>query len=229
LVQLLSVTVINESENEEPENKEPENSVNTDEKPPPCSLVDFINEFCDLEGRTARYVTIGSEASISNVVLEGTTTNLGWVSNALLTEGSSLKWGVLTGYIVNQGILAGFDFRGAVLEGGLLSGMITNNSQVKGIIKDVSLAPNTKISGGLVGGYLIGDASAPARLENLKVTNGSYLENIIIGNNVKLGDDVTYGPGVQFINQLALIPGQYINRVLRADGRHNHWTKWQTL
>ena len=211
-------TVINESENEEPENKEPENSVNTDEKPPPCSLVDFINEFCDLEGRTARYVTIGSEASISNVVLEGTTTNLGWVSNALLTEGSSLKWGVLTGYIVNQGILAGFDFRGAVLEGGLLSGMITNNSQVKGIIKDVSLAPNTKISGGLVGGYLIGDASAPARLENLKVTNGSYLENIIIGNNVKLGDDVTYGPGVQFINQLALIPGQYINRVLRADG-----------
>jgi acetyltransferase-like isoleucine patch superfamily enzyme len=184
----------------------------------PCPLVEYINEICNLGGETARYAIIGSEANISNVVLEGTTTNLGWVSNALLTEGSSLRGGIITGYFTNQGLLADFDFRGAVLEGGMLSGIITNRSPIKGIIKNVDLAANTTISEGRVGGYLIGDDDAPARFDNLRITNGTYLENIIIGNNVEILGDVTYGPGVRFLDEPERFSEEHFDKVVQADG-----------
>ncbi|MBE9562944.1 MAG: hypothetical protein IMF12_08800, partial [Proteobacteria bacterium] len=69
---------------------------------------------------------------------------------------------------------------------------------VNGIIIDVTLAPNTRITGGRLGGKIIGNASVPAILENLVITNGTYLSNVIISNNVTSVGKVEYGPGVQF-------------------------------
>jgi hypothetical protein len=137
---------------------------------------------------------------ISSGTLVGTLTNQGRVSNLTLEPYSQLTGGIVTGYIINHGEMANFEFRGAVIEGGVLAGDIFNTSQIGGYFREVQLAAGTYLNGGQLAGEISGDAQAPALLEDLEIEAGSYLEYVTIGEGVELAATVTFGEGVQFNN-----------------------------
>ncbi len=119
------------------------------------------------------------------------------LSNSTIKAGATVRGGILSGYITNEGILADFDFRGASIIGGTLSGTITNNSKVGGWFQDVHLAPNTYINGGILKGEIVGDIEIPALLENLEIKSGAKLSGVIIGDNVHISENVVLGEGVE--------------------------------
>ncbi|MEK8020824.1 MAG: hypothetical protein VSS75_028475, partial [Candidatus Parabeggiatoa sp.] len=143
-------------------------------------------------------VVVGENASMSHAIFEGEIDNEGLISNSLIAPTALLTGGLLSGYIENEGTLKDFEFRGLSIIGGTLAGNITNSSQVGGYFQDVQLAPNTEITGGQLSGTIIGEAQAPAWLENLSIKSGSHLDNVIIAHNVTLGESVTLGEGVRW-------------------------------
>ncbi len=165
-----------------------------------CSLGNVIQTTCNFNGNTAEDILIEENGNISYAIFTTNINNKGRISNSEITADSTITGGILSGYIDNKGILADFEFLGAEISGGTLVGNIVNNSDasVNGIIRDVLLAPNTRITGGRLGGRIIGNADVPAILENLVITDGSYLSNVIIGNDVTSIGKVEYGPGIQF-------------------------------
>ena len=118
-------------------------------------------------------------ARLDSVTIEGS------VSNVIIGQ-----------KVINKGTIADSEFRGMQLSGGTLSGYITNT--FAGTIEDVRLGKNMTLSGGYLAGEIIGDAKAPAKLENVIISSQSQLENVIIGANVSLGKDVKLGTGVLF-------------------------------
>ncbi|HID99624.1 MAG TPA: hypothetical protein EYP59_04960 [Thiotrichaceae bacterium] len=58
-------------------------------------------------------------------------------------------------------------------------------------LQDVQFAADTTLSGGRLTGTIIGTAKSPALLENVVVSSGSHLENLIIGEQVILENEVT--------------------------------------
>jgi NDP-sugar pyrophosphorylase family protein len=64
------------------------------------------------------------------------------------------------------------------------------------ILENVKLPANFVMKGGQLRGIIIGQEDAPARLENVKIAAGSYLESVIIGNNVTLAENVRFGKNV---------------------------------
>lgn len=143
---------------------------------------------------------IGTYGNLSNAVLQGTVENEGWVANVTLEANSRLHGGIVTGSIFNAGVLADFEFRGGSIQGGTLAGTIINLNRLgKALFKDVHLAAGTHIRGGYLSGEIVGEASAPALLDDLVVEAGSFLDYVIIGKNVKLANNVTLGTHVQFL------------------------------
>ncbi len=173
---------------------------------PACPTSGTINDICNGQRQqTLTNVSVGEDGRVSNVDLEGTITNKGWVSNATIKPNASLSGGIVTGYITNQGTMSDFKFSGEKLTGGTLSGVITNTQG--GTIKNVHLTANAQISGGKVCD-IFGDIEAPALLENLKVQAGCELSGVIIGDNVQLPNDVKLGKGVRVTNN-TLIPNDF--------------------
>jgi NDP-sugar pyrophosphorylase family protein len=81
----------------------------------------------------------------------------------------------------------------------------------------VYLSAGTRFSG-IIGGKITGDpnnaynASAPL-LENATVKAGSYLSNVTIGNNVTLGEDITY-TNVRFQKSKKLTDGTLAGKIM---------------
>ncbi|MDM8565372.1 choice-of-anchor D domain-containing protein [Candidatus Halobeggiatoa sp. HSG11] len=165
-----------------------------------CSTGNVINTTCNFGWDDAEDILIEEKGNVSNMIIKSDIKNNGRIANSEITKGKKVTGGILSGYIDNKGILADFEFLGAEIRGGKLVGNIVNNSDdtVDGIIIDVSLAPNTRITGGRLGGRIIGNSIVPAILEDLVITDGTYLTNVIIGNNVTSVGEVEYGPGIQF-------------------------------
>ncbi len=158
-----------------------------------------ISSTCNASGNTLPCnVTIEEGASVAQAVFECDAENKGWLSNSTIKAGATIQGGILTGGISNDGILADFDFRGSSIIGGTLSGLIVNNSQVGGYFQDVSLAPDTQISGGELKGNIMGDADAPALIEKAEILEGSQLSSVTIGENTQVATDVKIGAGVRF-------------------------------
>ncbi|BAP56956.1 hypothetical protein THII_2659 [Thioploca ingrica] len=166
---------------------------------PPCYTSSLVDWVCNAPGQKLTDLTVGPNGMISSGTLVGTLTNQGRVSNLTLEPHSRLTGGIVTGYIINHGEMANFEFRGAVIEGGVLAGQIINTSQVGGYFRDVQLAAGTHLIGGQLVGEISGEAQAPALLEHLEIQTGSHLENVTIGEGVKLAVEVNLGEGVQFI------------------------------
>lgn len=147
-------------------------------------------------GKTLEYqVSITKDGNISNATFACDADNQGWVSNSTIKAGATLRGGVLTGYIVNEGTIADIEFLGASLKGGgTLAGKIVNSSRVGGTFKNIKLAANAEISGGVLEGDIVGDETAPATLNNVKVKAGSKLTGVTLGKNVKLGKGVVIKP-----------------------------------
>ena len=171
-----------------------------------CRDGNVINTTCSFDWDNVEDIVIEEKGNVSHLVIKSNIKNKGRISNAEITKYSRVTGGILSGYIKNSGTLAGFEFLGAEIRGGKLAGDIVNNSEVDGIILDVSLAPNTRITGGRLGGRIIGNTSVPAILEDLIITDGTYLSNVIIDNNVTSEGNVKYGPGVQFYFGTKTVP-----------------------
>jgi uncharacterized protein YkwD/acetyltransferase-like isoleucine patch superfamily enzyme len=68
------------------------------------------------------------------------------------------------------------------------------------VIRNVRLEAATTITGGTLAGTIRGDASAPATLNNLQIANSARLSDVIIGDGVTFGENVTL-TNVQFTGQ----------------------------
>jgi len=158
----------------------------------PCPSTGVINSVCNNRGGVIRDATFETQAKVAGGDLEGTIDNRGFVAQVTIQPGTELHGGTLSGYIVNQGTLADFQFVGAAITGGLLAGTVTNESKVGGTFIDVTLAPNTHLSGGKLQGEIRGDKTAPALLEDLRIIAGSRLSGVTLGNNVIVEEGVIF-------------------------------------
>jgi len=149
----------------------------------------------DIDGK----IEVDSAGYLSNGIVTKPLTNKGWVANLTIEETGSLTGGIVTGSIINKGEMSHFEFRGDVLSGGKLAGVIKNNSPnvcfsdgiVRGVIKDVSLAANTRILGGRLSGKIVGDSQYPARLAKVILTGTTSLTNVLLEEDVTIEQDTT--------------------------------------
>jgi hypothetical protein len=166
---------------------------------PPLNIEDclptnhWLNTVCDAQGRSVSDLEIGKYGNLSHAVIEGTLLNQGWVSNSIITPQGALIGGVVTGYIVNAGQMADFEFRGATINGGTLAGTIVNKSQVVEALIDINFAAHAHLIGGTLKGHISGDPQAPALLEDVTIEAGSHLSGVILGNGTTLGQGVVFG------------------------------------
>jgi len=147
-------------------------------------------------------ITIGKQSNLSNVVISAKVENQGFLSNLTIKSGGEIKGGILSGYITNQGLLSDFTFLGATLTGGILAGNIVNNSQVGGKFINVTLAPGTKITGGILEGKIQGDCKNPAVLDKVRIKAGSVLSCVKLGKDVKMDKDVVLRPLIESVTPL---------------------------
>ncbi|OQW90893.1 MAG: hypothetical protein BWK78_05975 [Thiotrichaceae bacterium IS1] len=158
---------------------------------PSCSNEgETIESSCVGQEQVLKVSKIEEQASISNIIIDSSIENHGWISNSKVTPNGSLTGGTLTGYISNEGTITNVDFVGAELKGGMLSGKIVNNSKIGGVIKDVKLDKDTVLQGGNIEGNIEGNCDSPALLEDVTVKTGSTLSCVVLGKNVKLEGDV---------------------------------------
>ncbi|EDN67742.1 hypothetical protein BGP_3095 [Beggiatoa sp. PS] len=156
-----------------------------------CPTTGKIDKVCRNQTQVITDTILDKQASIAGGELAGTIENQGLISNVTVQPEAQVNGGKLTGSIINQGTLANIEFLGNQITGGTLSGTITNNSQVGGTLKDVQLAPQTRIKGGYLQGDITGDADEPALLENLTIKGNSHLTNVSLAPDVIVKGDVT--------------------------------------
>jgi hypothetical protein len=172
-------------------------------KPSGCLLVD-------------ENLKILEDKNLFNAILEGSMTNTGWISNLTITPEGHLTGGIVTGYIVNEGLMEDFEFCGMSIIGGTLGGTITNSSP-QSYIQDVHLAPNAHLIGGQLHGEITGDEKSPALVEAAKIDGKVVLTNLIIGAGTDLAEGVTIGEGVRFANATLISAGLDFTEALSSD------------
>lgn len=174
-----------------------------------------IDSSCNASGNILPCnVTIEEDVTVSQAVFECDAENKGWISNSTIKAGATVQGGILTGGISNDGMLADFDFRGSSIIGGMLSGIIVNNSKVGGYFQDVSLAPDTQISGGRLKGKIMGEADAPALIKEAKILEGSQLSSVTIGENTQVAKGVKIGAGVRLTHNVQIPTGTNLTAAL---------------
>ncbi len=161
--------------------------------PPPisettCLSLQNITDNCDAANKTLGDVEIQSSGSVSHAIFTSKINNQGWVGNSTLLRTATLQGGIVTGDITNLGRMNDFEFRGDELYGGSLGGRVM---VTRGILRNISLIANSYVQGGRLSGEIIGDAAAPALLENTTIAAGSHLVDVILGKNVVLETNVT--------------------------------------
>jgi hypothetical protein len=163
---------------------------------PTCQMTtDGLNGSCNGGGQTiTNDVTITEELSVANVSVDSDVVNDGLLSNATVQEEATVTGGKLSGDILNKGVIVDITFGGRILKGGTLKGKIAITAPVSlrlGIVENVTLAAGTQLSGGKLQGTITGTAEDPALIENAEVADGAELSNVILGEGVVLGEDVT--------------------------------------
>jgi hypothetical protein len=178
------------------------------EKPPvaegPCPTDRHYNihldEACDAEGKTIENFKVVYGGSLANAIITGMlTSDEGLVSNLTIEPTAILEGGYVTNRITNNGLIKDITFVGTEITGGTLAGNIVIASKVSNEICDVILAPSTVIQGKVgnefavakLCGKIKGDAKNPALLENVTIADDTELENVILGEGVILGQNVT--------------------------------------
>jgi hypothetical protein len=144
---------------------------------PPSSDTTIIPTIIDGKGQIFDgNVFITANGSLSHAIFTGTVENHGLISNSTVAAGALLKGSTLTGTINNKGTIADVKFVGAKISGGKMAGTIINDSQIKGIIENVQLLPNTLVSEGWLGGQIDADPTSTIRdvqlAAGLRLTGG---------------------------------------------------------
>ncbi|SEH08940.1 choice-of-anchor D domain-containing protein [Candidatus Venteria ishoeyi] len=173
-----------------------------------CPETGAVSGACNNRGQMLRNATLAADAEVQGGTLSGTVSSQGMVNNDVtILADTLLSGGVLSGNVRNFGTLADFELRDGSISGGLLSGNVTA-AGTRSLFRDVQLLANAILSGGILQGDVSGDATAPAKLTNLSITDGAKLANLIIAEDVTLPDDIEFGSGVRFLNK-ALIPAGF--------------------
>ncbi|RKZ38671.1 MAG: hypothetical protein DRQ49_13650 [Gammaproteobacteria bacterium] len=81
-----------------------------------------------------------------------------------------------------------------IVVGVTLGGTIQN----QGEIRDTTLLPDAKITGGVISGPTSGDPNKPAKLSNVTITADASLEHVIIGDGSYVSPGAKLGIGVRF-------------------------------
>ncbi|MDM8568468.1 Calx-beta domain-containing protein, partial [Thiotrichales bacterium HSG1] len=172
-----------------------------------CLSGNIIDITCNFNWNNATDIIIEKKGNISNLVVQSDIKNHGRISNAKITIDNQVTGGIISGYIINYGTLADFEFVGASISGmnkadevvGTLAGNITNNSKIKGSFENIRLAPNTRIIGGILEQQIIGDKDQPAILESLLIKSGSIISNVILASDVEWEEGVIFEKNVNFL------------------------------
>ena len=182
----------------------------------PATTQVIITDAVSGNGKVFKDVTIAPTGILTDAILSGTITNLGQISTATLSAAGTLTGGMISSQFTNQGTVKNVQLNDATFIGGILAGQISNTQST---IQDVTLAPNTVIEGGQLQGRIQGDAHYPVLLNNVMIVSGSYLENVILGENVQVAENVTYGDGVQQLGQANITPTTVISSLVQAEGQ----------
>jgi hypothetical protein len=163
-----------------------------------CPLTAVIEVVCHLNWQTGHNLTIGETGNISAALLEGHIVNHGWAGNFVLQSDSTFTGGNITGYIINHGEINNVRFKGASLEGGILSGTIWNESPANGVIRDVTIAENSSLIGGIVGGQITNQGtltdiqfrgtqiSGGTLAGDIDNVSGGIIQNVVLAENAYL-------------------------------------------
>ncbi|MFK5970403.1 MAG: Calx-beta domain-containing protein [Candidatus Marithrix sp.] len=147
-----------------------------------------INLVQNYNGQIINDATING--SISNTIFTGNIINNGLISNSTITEDATLQGGKLSGYIINQGKIIDIEFVGAKITGGTLAGTILIEKHITdlglGVLKNVTLAKNTIIIGGILEGIITGDPEGEACIEQVTISPNAELQNIVIKDNCQV-------------------------------------------
>ena len=135
---------------------------------PTVSCDTSLSTSCSGAGQVLNSPVIPADVWVDDGILSGIIQNNGMVSNVMLQPGSHISGGVLGGYVAS----------------------------ISATVENVSLAEDAYLVGGNVAGNIHG--SGNASLEGVIILPGTYLDNVVIGPNVFLPDDVELGPGVRF-------------------------------
>lgn len=164
----------------------------------PASCASLIASQCNNYGRTLRDAKIETNGILSGGYLAGTIENRGLISQVTIEAGATLRGGRLSGFVTNLGTIADVELRGGGIDGGTLAGNISNTSSVSSVLKDIQLEADTQLQGVELEGEITGNVQKPALLTNLKVRAGTRLKGVIIGDNVQLSENTSFGVGVRF-------------------------------
>jgi hypothetical protein len=157
---------------------------------------------------------------IKDGTLSGTVTNTsdidGYFQDVHLVPETHISGGKLRGNITtdpeNPAVISNVTIAaGSVVEGVIVGDKVVvlppKGKEKPTIFKDILFAPNARLTGGQLEGFAIGDAEAPAMLENVTVSSDSNLDNVSLGDNVTfLSENVTLGEVVQIITPPTIIP-----------------------
>ncbi|MCP4698647.1 MAG: hypothetical protein GY862_17615 [Gammaproteobacteria bacterium] len=161
----------------------------------------LIDVSCDAFGLVYDDAVIAEDVEVFNMKATGTVQNAGTVFNLTLRETGDFSGGTLSGSVVNLGTVADLVFDQVLLVGGTLAGTISGTGRVQGVL----LAAEAHLSGVTVADSIRGDAGDPALLENVVVSAGAYLANILLGENIQFEDKVPAGENI-FFTSMDVIP-----------------------
>ncbi len=169
---------------------------------PSCPETGTVNISCNASGAELAIEQISSRGTVANALLSGVVTNEGWAISVHVLPDAELHGGIVSGIVVNEGLMQDFEFRGGLLSGGTLGGVIINNSTINGTLQDVQFAADASLSGGVLAGEISGNPVAPVLLSNVRIAANTQLNHVILGENVTLADSVSFGEGVRYQSQL---------------------------
>jgi len=97
----------------------------------------------------------------------------------------------------------------AITEFGTVSGgQLGGNIQNDGVIQDLTLLPDTQVSGrfhrGIARGQITGDPQQPAVLSDVDITADAVLTHVIIGRGSRVDSQVTFQEGVCFEENISV-------------------------
>lgn len=179
-----------------------------------CPTTGTITGMCQNDGQTIKDATI--EGNVAGGFFEGTIIigDTALISRITVKSGAVVEGGEFTGSIVNNGEMNNFSFVGSLLENGILGGNITGTNAIRSTVKNVQLSADASVEYVELEGTIIGDQNAPAMLTNLIIKDNVKLEGVVIGVNVEIGNNVTFGKGVRFVNVDAIPAGLSLTDVL---------------
>jgi len=190
-----------------PGNKNIATSTHCLKSPPPKNNPITINK----DGKVITEIKVEANDHLSNGILDHTLNNNGQVSDITITTEGVIIGGIVSGNIKSEGViinkkdralltnviltpdvklaadvsLHNVELQGASITGNHLSGNIIVTSSAT-VIKDVSLAANTTITGGKLAGKITTDKKAPALLTNVILTPDVKLAANVSLHNVEL-------------------------------------------